>query len=42
MIIAHEIRHAYQYYNKWSMGDIKMIENDAVLYEKVAFDKLFK
>jgi hypothetical protein len=39
LTIAHELRHAYQFSNNWSMNNIKMEERDAEQYESKAFNK---
>ncbi len=40
-VIAHELRHAYQYKNKLKI-DTLTDETDAVKYEKISYDKFKK
>ena len=42
MVIAHELRHSYQWLNNMFVDDNRRMEVDAYGYEGVAFDKLYK
>ena len=42
MVIAHEMRHSFQHLNKMNLNGKYMMEKDALEYEKVAFEKLYK